>query len=101
MKAFDTVCRKGLWEIMAKFGCPAKLITMVRQFHDGMEARVQNDGMYSEPFPVTNAVKQGCVLAFFNMMFSAMLTDAFRLGDLESTSNSELMENCSTYVDFR
>ena len=83
-KAFDTVCRKGLWEIMAKFGCSAKFITMVRQFHDGMQASVQDDGKYSKPFPVTNGVKQGCVLApiLFSMMFSAMLTDAFRYGDI-------------------
>ena len=38
-KAFDTVSREGLWKIMAKFGCPAKFIAMVRQFHDGMLAR--------------------------------------------------------------
>ena len=39
---------------------------MVRQFHDGI--------------PVTNGIKQGCVLAptLFSMMFSAMLTDAFQ-----------------------
>ena len=43
-KAFDTVSREGLWKIMAQFGCPAKFIAMVRQFHDGMLARVQNDG---------------------------------------------------------
>ena len=53
------------------------------QFHDGMLARVQNDGEFSDTFPVTNGVKQGCVLAstLFSMMFSAMLTDAFRDGD--------------------
>ena len=53
---------------------------MVRQFHDGMQARVENDGEYSEPFPVTNGVKQGCVMAptLFSMMFSAMFTDAFQ-----------------------
>ena len=68
---------------MAKFDCPAKVIAMVRQFHDGMLARVQNDGEFSDPFPVTNGVKQGCVLAstLFSMMFSAMLTDAFQDGD--------------------
>ena len=79
-KAFDTVSRDGLWKKMAKFGCPPRYIAMVRQFHDGMQARVQNDGEYSEPFPVTNGVKQGCVKAptLFSMMFSAMLTDAFQ-----------------------
>ena len=82
-KAFDTVSREELWKIMAKFGCPAKFIAMVRQFHDGVLARVQNDGEFSDPFPVTNGVKQGCGLAstLFSMMFSAMLTDAFQDGD--------------------
>ena len=82
-KAFDTISREGLWKITAKFGCPAKFIAMVRQFHDGMLARVQNDGEFSDPFPVTNGVKQGCVLAstLFSTMFSAMLTDAFQDGD--------------------
>ena len=55
-KVFDTVSREGLWKIMAKFGCPAKFIAVVRQFHDGMLARVQNDGKFSDPFPVTNGV---------------------------------------------
>ena len=82
-KAFDTVSREGLWTIMAKFGCPAKFIAMVRQFHDGMLARVQNDSEFSDPFPVKNGSKQGCVLAstLFSMMFSAMLIDAFQDGD--------------------
>ena len=38
-KAFDTVSREGLWKIMAKFDCPARYIAMVRQYHDGMQAR--------------------------------------------------------------
>ena len=45
-KTSDTVSRDGLWKIMAKFGCPAKFIAMVRQFHDGMRARVQNDSVF-------------------------------------------------------
>ena len=83
-KAFDTVSREGLWKIMAKFGCPTKFIAMVRQFHDVMLAWVQNDGEFSDPFPVTNGVNQGCVLAspLFSMMFSAMLTAAFQDGDI-------------------
>ena len=79
-KAFDTVSCDGLWKIMSKFGCPGKFIQVVRQFHDGMKAQVLDDGESSTPFPVTNGVKQGCVLAptLFSTMFSAMLTDAFR-----------------------
>ena len=48
---------------MANFGCPAKFIAMVWQFHDGMLAWIQNDGEFSDPFPVTNGVQQGCILA--------------------------------------
>ena len=78
-KAFDTVSREGLWTIMAKYGCPSKFIAIVRQLHDGMLARVQDNGETSDPFPVTNGVKQGCVLAptLFSLVFLAMLTDAF------------------------
>ena len=79
-KAFDTVSRDGLWKIMVKFGCPPRFIAMVWQFHDGMQARVQNDGEFSEPFEVTNGVIQGCVMVpiLFSMMFSAILMDAFQ-----------------------
>ena len=79
-KAFDTVSRDGLWKVMAKFGCPPRFIAMVRQFHNGMQARLQDDGEFSEPFEVTNGVKQGCVMAptLLSMLFSAILMDAFQ-----------------------
>nr|VZI05408.1 unnamed protein product [Spirometra erinaceieuropaei] len=79
-KAFVTVNRKGLWKIMQKFGCPERFTQMVRQLHDGMMARVTDNGAVSEVFAVTNGVKQGCVLApsLFSLMFSAMLMDAYR-----------------------
>nr|VZI47363.1 unnamed protein product [Spirometra erinaceieuropaei] len=79
-KAFDTVNCEGLWKIMQKFGCPERFTQMVRQLHDGMIARVTDNGAVSEAFAVTNGVKQGCVLAptLFSLMFSAMLMDAYR-----------------------
>ena len=45
--------------------------------------RVQNDGEFSDPLPLTNGVKQDCVLAstLFGYMFSAMLTHNFQDGD--------------------
>nr|VZI36609.1 unnamed protein product [Spirometra erinaceieuropaei] len=79
-KAFDTVNREGLWKIMQKFGCPERFTQMVRQLHDGMMARVTDNGAVSEAFAVTNGVKQDCVLAptLFSLMFSTMLMDAYR-----------------------
>ncbi|KAJ1135548.1 hypothetical protein NDU88_001987 [Pleurodeles waltl] len=80
-KAFDTVSREGLWQIMGRFGCLGKSISMVRPFHNSMLARVLGDGDSSDAFPATNGVKQGLtpMLAptLFSMMFSAMLSDAF------------------------
>ena len=79
-KALDTVSRDDLWKIMSKFGCPDNFIQVIRQLHDGMQAQVLDDRESSTLFPVTNGVKQGCVLAptLFSMIFSAMFTDAFR-----------------------
>ena len=53
---------------------------MVRLFHDDMVARVLNDGESSEPFQVTNGVKQSCVLGptLFSMIIAAMLMEAFK-----------------------
>ena len=81
-KAFNTVSRGGLWKIMA--------VWLSDQGHSNgkavprwLLARVQTDGEFSDPFPVANGVKQGCVLAptLFSMMFSAMLTEAFQDDD--------------------
>ena len=54
-KTFHTVSYS--LKVMAKFGCPTKFLVMVRQFHDGMLARVQNDGELTDPIPVTNCVR--------------------------------------------
>nr|VZI18294.1 unnamed protein product [Spirometra erinaceieuropaei] len=78
-KAFDTVNREGLWKIMPKYGCSERCTQMVRQLHDGMMARVTDNGTVSEAFVATNGVNQGCVLAptLFSLMFSGMLMDAY------------------------
>nr|VZI25274.1 unnamed protein product [Spirometra erinaceieuropaei] len=78
-KAFGTMNREGLWKIMQKFGCPERFNQMVRQLHDGIMARVTDNGAVSEAFAVTNGVKQGCVLAptLFSLMFTVRLMDAY------------------------
>ncbi|BHF58532.1 hypothetical protein SprV_0100148400 [Sparganum proliferum] len=52
---------------------------MGRQLHDGLMARVADNGAVSEELAVTNGVKQGCVLAptLFSLMFSAILIDTY------------------------
>ncbi len=55
-------------------------LKIVSQFHDGVIARMLDDGKDSGPFRVTNGVKQGCALAttLFCLIFSVMLTYDFR-----------------------
>ena len=79
-KAFDTVSRVGLWQVLQKFGCTAKFISIIEALHTGMQANVAMSGSVSSDFAVSNGVKQGCVLAptLFSLYLSAMLEVAFK-----------------------
>ena len=51
---------------------------MVIQLHEDQHGQIRLNSDLSEPFPVTNGVKQGCVLAptLFSIFFSMMLKQA-------------------------
>lgn len=74
-KAFDTVSRTGLWLILERLGCPPKFLQMVIQLHENQRGQIRLNGDLSEPFAISNGVKQGCVLAptLFSIFFSMML----------------------------
>ena len=82
-KAFDTVSRTGLWLILERLRCPPKFLQMVIQLHENQRGQVRLNGDLSEPFPISNSVKQGCVLAptLFSIFFTMMLKQA--TADLE------------------
>ena len=84
-KAFDTVNRYLLWNILHKFGCPPTFIAILQQFHTGMCAQVVMAGSQSSSFPVEVEVKQGCVLAptIFNLLLVAITLVSHR--DLQSS----------------
>ena len=63
-KAYDSVDRELLWKVLARAGVPPVMIDVIRQFHDGMRARVRmDDGELSEWFEATQGLQQGCVLS--------------------------------------
>ena len=84
-KAFDTVNRDLLRNILRKFGCPPTFIAILQQFHTGMCAQVVMAGSQSSSFPVEVGVKQGCVLApiIFNLLLVAITLVSHR--DLQSS----------------
>ena len=49
--------------VLARFGVAEQMLTVIRQFHEGMRARVgTEDGEHSERLDVTQGLWQGCVL---------------------------------------
>ena len=75
-KAYDTVDRTLLWQVLTRIGVPPQMIAVIRQFHDGMRACVRpDDGVCSDWFGVEQGLRQGCVLSplLFNIFFAAVL----------------------------
>ena len=94
-KAYDSVDRELLWVILARSGVPPKMLAIIRQFHDGMRARVKtDDGRYSQWFDVEQELRQGCNLAplLFNIFFAAMLRVCVAEFDLDSGLVADMVE---------
>ena len=75
-KAYDTVDRTLLWQVLTRIGVPPQMIAVIPQFHDGMRACVRpDDRVCSDWFEVEQGLRQGCVLSplLFNIFFAAML----------------------------
>ena len=88
-KAFDMVDRQILWKVLQRYGCPQIFLEIIKQFHEGMRATVVVGGKESEPFDVTNGVRQGCVLA--PALFSLFLTAVLRTAALEAAEGVSLV----------
>lgn len=77
-KAFDTVNRPLMWEILRRFGCPPRFLNILRALHEDAAVRVVDNGDKSDPFPVGTGVRQGCVIApvIFNLFLAAVMAVA-------------------------
>ena len=74
--AYDSVPRSALWRVLAKAGIPAKLVTIIRSFHEGMQAVVFTQSGTTNPIDVNNGLPQGCSLSplLFNIYMRAVFT---------------------------
>ena len=79
-KAYDSVDRTLLWTVLARFGVPQNIISIIRQLHDGMRECVRlDDKVCSGWFAVGQDLRQGRVLAplLFNIFFAAVINVAY------------------------
>ena len=75
-KAYDTVDRTLLWQVLTRVGVPPQMIAVIQQFYDGMRACVRrDDGVCTDWFEVEQRLQKGCVLSplLLNIFFSAVL----------------------------
>ena len=64
-KAFDSLDREVLWQLMRHYGIPDKFINIIKNMYAGMKCRVRHEGHLSEEFDITTGVRQGCLLSPF------------------------------------
>ena len=62
-KAFDSVDRGALWQVLRVYGLHEHLIKLIISLHSGTQAAVRLNGTLGPWFDVTRGVRQGCVLA--------------------------------------
>ena len=43
-KAYDSVPRSALWDVLKKYDVPPTMLSIIRSFHDGMLAQVRVGG---------------------------------------------------------
>ena len=74
-KAYDSVDGKLVGIVLARVGVAEKMLTVIRQFHEDMRARVRTDDReHPEWFDITQGQRQGCVLSplLLNIVFAAV-----------------------------
>jgi len=74
-KAFDSVWRAGLWQVMRFLGYEEKIVRLLEALYQDSMCAVRVDGGLSEWFDTIVGVMQGCVLSplLFNIMLEVVI----------------------------
>jgi hypothetical protein len=75
-KAYDSVRKEVLYNILIEFGIPMKLVRLVKMCLDETYSRVQVGKHLSDTFPIKNGLKQGDALS--PLLFNFTLEYAIR-----------------------
>ena len=80
LSTYGSVDQTILLTVLARFGVLHSMISVIRQFHDGMRACFRlDDRVCSGWFAVEQDLRQGCVLAslLFSIFFAAVINVAY------------------------
>jgi len=59
-KAFNNLDRNVLWDLMANYGIPSKIISLViKNTYEGANCRILHEGDLTESFSIKSGVRQG------------------------------------------
>lgn len=64
-KAFDSLDRTTLWQLIEHYGIPIKIINLIKDSYHGNLCKVMHGGQLSQSFEVKTGAKQGCLLSPF------------------------------------
>jgi hypothetical protein len=62
-KAFDSVHRDTLWQLLLARGVHPKLVALIKDLYDGSTFQVTTSTATSEPRPMNTGVRQGCPMS--------------------------------------
>jgi len=62
-KAFDSVDRNVIWQLMGHYGVPPKFIRLIQELYEASSCQVIRNGKLSDPFEMNTGVRQGCLLS--------------------------------------
>ena len=52
-KAFDSIDRESIWNILLHYGVPEKFVNIIKQIYDGFTCQVIHNGRLSDDFDIT------------------------------------------------
>ena len=93
-KAYGTVDRTLLWQVLTRIGVPPQMIAVIQQFHDAMRVCMRpDDGVCSHWFEVEQGLRQRCALSpqLFKILFAAVLTVVLKRFSKDSAILAELV----------
>ena len=74
-KAYDSVPRTAMWQVLAKIGVPAKPLSIISTFHEDMTASLRIGNHLLDPIAEANGLHQGCTMTpiLFYLYMSAVV----------------------------